>query len=184
MGVDKDHKAFSTTRTLTDNTLYSASSPATLPSVQSMTVLYDNTQYIPWLNLFENLCSHSDLSGLMPVSQPIKRKYGMTCDSIWKYSWHNSCNLEFAWKGWVKPWKSLIRIVGAPAKIPTGYLLNKILKYWTPVWSMESNRHCRLKCIWARTNYKTKTNWLVDCCTCYAWQYLLTRFSNTHNLSK
>lgn len=161
MGVDKDHKASSTIRTLTDNALHSASSPAKLPFVQSMTVLY-NIQYIPWLSLFETLCSPQWFIWANACMSAYKKKnMGWLVNSIWKYSWNNSCNLEFAQKGWVKPWKSLIRIVGAPAKIQTGYLLNKILKYWTPVWSMESNKHCRLKCIWARTNYKTKTNWLA-----------------------
>jgi len=67
------HKAFSIITMLTDSTLYSAPSDATLPFVQSMTVLYNNTQYIPWLSL--RICvAHSDLSGLLPVSQPINRK--------------------------------------------------------------------------------------------------------------
>jgi len=55
--VDKNHKAFSTIRMLTDNTLHSASSAATFPFVQSMTVLCNNTQYNPWLSSFQNLCS-------------------------------------------------------------------------------------------------------------------------------
>jgi hypothetical protein len=66
---------------LTDNALYSASSAAIRPFVQSMTVLYNNTRYIPWLCLI--ICeAHSDLSGLMPVSQAIKRK---TWDDLPKY---------------------------------------------------------------------------------------------------
>lgn len=73
MCVDMDHKALSTIRMLTDSTLYSASSAATLPFVHSMTVLYNYTQYIPWLSLRIRV-AHSDLSGLMPVSQPINRK--------------------------------------------------------------------------------------------------------------
>ena len=71
--MDMDHKAFSIVRMLTDSTLYSASSTTTFPFVQSMTVLYNNTQYNPCLSLRIRV-AHSDLSGLMPVSKPKNRK--------------------------------------------------------------------------------------------------------------